>query len=59
MIDSSGARSFLLLARRMARRDGLLTVVGARAPVRRALEQQGLDKLPVRFLPDLSALDPD
>ncbi|NGQ92257.1 SulP family inorganic anion transporter [Rhodobacter sp. HX-7-19] len=57
MIDSSGARSFLLLARRMARRDGVLIVIGARPPVRQALEHQGLAKLPVRFLPDLAALD--
>ena len=57
MIDSSGARSFLLLARRMARRDGVLIVIGARPPVRQALEHQGLARLPVRFLPDLAALD--
>ncbi|MEZ5756341.1 MAG: SulP family inorganic anion transporter [Paracoccaceae bacterium] len=57
MIDSSGARSFLLLARRMARRDGVLIVIGARPPVRQMLEHQGLAKLPVRFLPDLAALD--
>ena len=57
MIDSSGARSFLLLARRMARRDGVLIVIGARPPVRQTLEHQGLAKLPVRFLPDLAALD--
>lgn len=59
MIDSSGARSFLLLARRMARRDGVLIVIGARPPVRQALEHQGLARLPVRFLPDLAALDQD
>jgi SulP family sulfate permease len=57
MIDSSGARSFLLLARRMARRGGILTVVGARPPVRAALEHHGLLQQPVRFLPDLAALD--
>ncbi len=57
MIDSSGARTFLLLARRMARRGGILTIVGAPAPVRAALEHQGLLQQPVRFLPDLAALD--
>ena len=57
MIDSSGARSFLLLARRMARRDGVLVVAGARPALRAALEAQGLRGLPVRFVPDLSALD--
>ena len=57
MIDSSGARSFLLLAKRMARRGGLLIVVGARPAVRDALEHQGLHKQHVRFLPSLAALD--
>ncbi|NBE06598.1 SulP family inorganic anion transporter [Paragemmobacter ruber] len=57
MIDSSGARSFLLLARRMARRGGILTVVGARPAVRDTLEHQGLLQQPVRFLPDLAALE--
>lgn len=57
LIDSSGARSFLLLARRLARREGVLIIVGARPAVRQALEHQGLTNLPVRFLPDLAALD--
>lgn len=57
LIDSSGARSFLLLARRLARREGVLIVVGARPKVQAALEHQGLTKLPVRFLPDLAALE--
>ena len=57
LIDSSGARSFLLLARRLARREGVLIIVGARPAVRQTLEHQGLTKLPVRFLPDLAALD--
>lgn len=57
LVDSSGARSFLLLARRMARRDGELVVVGARPSVRAALEGQGLGTLPVRFVAGLSALD--
>ena len=57
MIDSSGARSFLLLARKMARRGGVLTVVGARPGVRQVLEGQGLVEPAARFLPDLAALD--
>jgi len=57
MVDSSGARSFLLLARRMARREGELVVVGARPAVRAALEGQGLGALPVRFVAGLDALD--
>lgn len=57
LIDSSGARSFLLLARRLARRGGTLVIVGARPSVQLALEHQGLSKLSVRFLPDLTALE--
>jgi sulfate permease, SulP family len=57
MIDSSGARSFLLLARKMARRGGVLTVVGARPGVRQVLEGQGVASPAARFLPDLAALD--
>jgi SulP family sulfate permease len=49
MIDSSGARSFLLLARRMGRRGGVLVVRGARPAVRRVLEGQGLSGAAVRF----------
>lgn len=57
MIDSSGARAFLLLARRMARREGVLIVVGARPAVRKVLDHQGLAAPLVRHLPDLGALD--
>ncbi|MBD1202988.1 MAG: SulP family inorganic anion transporter [Rhodobacteraceae bacterium] len=57
MIDSSGARAFLLLARRMARRGGVLVVVGARPGVRKVLDHQGLAAPLVRHLPDLAALD--
>lgn len=57
MIDSSGARSFLLLARRMARRDGVLVVLGARTAVRATLAHHGLAALPVRFVDRLEDLD--
>ena len=57
MIDSSGARAFLLLARRMARREGVLIVVGARPGVRKVLDHHGLGSPLVRHLPDLAALD--
>lgn len=57
IIDSSGARSVLLLARKMARRDGVLVILGAGAGLRAALEAQGLRPPLVRYLPDFAALD--
>lgn len=42
MVDSSGARALLLLARRMARRGGVLVIAGARPEARRVLEGAGL-----------------
>ncbi|MES2969688.1 MAG: SulP family inorganic anion transporter [Pseudomonadota bacterium] len=59
MIDSSGARSFLLLARKTARKGGQLYIVGARPEVRRTLHAHGLHEPEVRFLPDMDALDAD
>lgn len=53
MIDSSGVRSFLLLERKMARRGGVLIVVGARPAVAEALRHHGLQ---ARFAADLAAL---
>ncbi len=41
-VDSSGARSFELLARKMQRRGGILVLTGASAEVRRVLLGQGL-----------------
>lgn len=41
-VDSSGARSFELLARKMQRRDGVLVLTGANPEVRRTLLAQGL-----------------
>ncbi len=54
MIDSSGVRSFLLLGRKMARRGGVLVIVGARPGVEAALRHHGVA---ARFLTDLAALD--
>ncbi|WP_108643292.1 SulP family inorganic anion transporter [Fuscovulum blasticum] len=56
MIDSSGAKSFEVLARKMHRKGGRLCIVGARPEVRRALQAQGLTEAEARYLPDLAAL---
>ena len=57
MVDSSGARSLLLLARRMARRGGVLVVAGARPAARRVLAGAGLEEPLVRHVAALADLD--
>ncbi len=54
MIDSSGARSFQLLQRKLARRGAALVIVGARPGVRRSLAAQGLKEPALRFVASLS-----
>jgi SulP family sulfate permease len=56
MIDSSGAKSFDVLARKMHRKGGRLCIVGARSEVRKVLLAQGLRDPHARYLPDLDAL---
>jgi SulP family sulfate permease len=56
LIDSSGAYSFALLARKMARREGRLVISGASAEVRRALHQAGVRGDLVLFVPRLDAV---
>ena len=56
-IDSSGARSFKLLAHKVARKGGQLYLVGCRAEVKQALILQGADAPMVRFLSSLAAVD--
>ncbi|MBM3614119.1 MAG: STAS domain-containing protein [Alphaproteobacteria bacterium] len=56
LIDSSGAYSFALLARKMARREGRLVISGASAEVRRALHQAGVQGDLVLFVPRLDAV---
>lgn len=56
LIDSSGAYSFALLARKMARREGRLVISGASAEVRRALHQAGVQGDLVLFVPSLDAV---
>ncbi|MGA0539959.1 SulP family inorganic anion transporter [Neotabrizicola sp. VNH66] len=50
LIDSSGAHSFALLARRIARKGGRLALAGARPEVRRVLLAQGLHPPAVHYL---------
>ncbi len=57
LIDSSGARSFVLLARRMARKGGRLAILGARAEVRRVLLGQGLGPDLADYIADPKDLD--
>ncbi|MFZ1340747.1 MAG: SulP family inorganic anion transporter [Paracoccaceae bacterium] len=57
MIDSSGARSFEVLARKMHRKGGQLCIVGAPPQVRRVLLAQGLKEPHVLYLPDLAAAE--
>lgn len=57
LIDSSGARSFHMLAGRARRRGGQLYLVGLRDALRRQLEAQGLRDPEVRYLPDVAAVD--
>jgi sulfate permease, SulP family len=57
LIDSSGARSFHMLAGRARRRGGQLYLVGLRPALRRQLETQGVREPEVRFLPDVTAVD--
>ncbi len=56
LIDSSGAYSMALLARKMARRGGRLVISGARPEVRRVLHRAGVHGDQMRFIPGLEAL---
>ncbi len=56
-IDSSGARSFELLAHKMHRGGGQLFLTGANLEVRRVLLAQGLREPLVRYAPDIAGAD--
>ncbi|WP_444667125.1 SulP family inorganic anion transporter [Cereibacter changlensis] len=56
-IDSSGARSFELLARKTARQGSAFYITGANLEVRRALVGQGLREPKVHYLPDVQSVD--
>ena len=56
-IDSSGARSFELLARKTARKGGRLFFTAARPEVRAMLERHGLRSPHVTFLADIAVVE--
>jgi SulP family sulfate permease len=56
-IDSSGARSFELLAHKVARKGGQLYLVGCPPEVKKTLITQGVTEPVVRYLPTLLAVD--
>ena len=56
-LDSSGARSLELLARKTRRNGGQLILLATRPAQRRILEKAGLTPPLARYLPDLAALD--
>jgi SulP family sulfate permease len=55
-IDSTGARSFALLARKTARAGGQLCLTGTRPEVRRALHAGGVHAPAVQFRPDVASV---
>jgi SulP family sulfate permease len=54
MMDSSGARSFQMLQRKLARRGAELVIVGAKLGVRSSLAAQGLSAPALRFVDSVS-----
>ncbi len=56
-LDSSGARSLELLARKTRRKGGQLVFLATRPAQHRILEKAGLTPPLARYLPDLAALD--
>lgn len=56
-IDSSGARSFDLLARKTARKGGQLFFTATNADVRSVLQSQGLREPRVIYLPDIASVE--
>ncbi|MFN3822450.1 MAG: SulP family inorganic anion transporter [Pseudorhodobacter sp.] len=56
-IDSSGARSFEVLARKTARKGGLLYFVRVNDEVRGMLEKHGLTEGHLRYRPDIAAVE--
>ncbi len=54
MMDSSGARSFQMLQRKLARRGAELVIVGAKPAVRSSLAAQGLSAPALRFVDSVS-----
>jgi SulP family sulfate permease len=58
-IDSSGARSFELLAHKMARKDETLYLIGARPEVAKVLHKAGVTEAGARLLPGIASVERD
>lgn len=56
-IDSSGARSFALLARKTMRKGGQLFFTATNADIRAVLQSHGLREPMVTYLPDIAAVE--
>lgn len=56
LIDSSGARSFDLLARKVSRMGGQLWFTGTTSAIRKVLLAQGLREPRVHYLPDVASV---
>lgn len=57
-IDSTGARSFELLAKKLQRKGTQLCLTGVRAEVRKVMERSGLKEPLVRYYSDVRAVNP-
>lgn len=58
-IDSSGARSFELLAHKMARKDETLYLIGARPEVAKVLQKAGVTEAGARLMPGIASVERD
>lgn len=58
-IDSSGARSFELLAHKMARKNETLYLIGARPEVAKVLHKAGVTEAGARLLPGIASVERD
>lgn len=56
-IDSTGARSFELMLRKIARAGGVIYLTGTRPEVAQALRKAGVTEPHALFLPDMDAVD--
>jgi len=56
-VDSTGARSFELLAHKIARKGGRLFLTATRPDVKQSLIHAGVNEPQVRFLPDIASVE--
>ncbi|MFT7059553.1 MAG: SulP family sulfate permease [Pseudorhodobacter sp.] len=58
-IDSSGVRSFAILARKTQKKGGQLYLTAVKPEIRKLLESHGLREPQLRYLPDIAAVHAD